>query len=281
MPDIQWKKINHYDNYSVSTDGTIRNDTTSRILKYYIRNGYKSITLSKENVKKTFNIHTIVADHFLVKPLNNKYVVNHKDENKLNNHLSNLEYTTYRENTMMSSTSNRTKNTQSFNLNDFLGIPNYSNYMVSKSGDIYSKKIRRLFRISIGPSGYHKVKLKADNNIYKDFYVHVIVAMTYLSYVPSTNTVINHKDGNKGNNCVDNLEIVSHKENARHSVKLNHDKIFRRAVYYINRNKERIEYKSAKEASEDTGIDNSSILKSCKSDYKKAGNIKWCYTSNS
>jgi hypothetical protein len=38
---------------------------------------------------------------------------------------------------------------------------------------------------------------------------------------------------------------------------------------------------SAKDASEKTGIDNSSILKSCKSDYRKAGNLKWYYTSNS
>ena len=51
------------------------------ILKYYIRNGYPSITLCKNNTKKTFNIHTIVASHFLEK-LEGIFVVNHKNEDK-------------------------------------------------------------------------------------------------------------------------------------------------------------------------------------------------------
>jgi hypothetical protein len=99
-------------------------------------------------------------------------------------------------------------------------------------------------------------------------------------YIPSNNNyVINHKDANKSNNNIDNLEIVTQKENMLHSIIINNDKIFRRAVYYIDNNNI-IEYKSAKEASIKTGIDNSSILKSCKSN-KKAGNIKWYYKSNS
>jgi hypothetical protein len=42
----------------------------------------------------------------------------------------------------------------------------------------------------------------------------------------------------------------------------------------------KIEFRSAKEACLATGIDNSSILKSCKSD-RKAGNLEWHFTSNS
>ena len=91
MTDIIWKNINNYDNYSVSISGTIKNNTTERILKYYIRNGYPSITLSKDNKKKTFNIHTLVASHFLQKP-EGQFVVNHKNENKSDNRLENLEY---------------------------------------------------------------------------------------------------------------------------------------------------------------------------------------------
>jgi hypothetical protein len=61
---------------------------------------------------------------------------------------------------------------------------------------------------------------------------------------------------------------------------INNHKIFRRPVYYID-NGNIIIYTSAKEASEKTGIDNSSILKSCKNNNKKAGNIKWYYISDS
>ena len=277
MNKIEWKVINNYENYSVSNTGFIKNNTTNRVLKYYIRNGYKSISLSNNNIKKTYNIHTIVAEHFLIKPYDKKYVVNHKDENKLNNDINNLEYITYGENTKYSMTSKRSKNLSIYNIDDFVDIPNYNNYMSSKDGNIYSKSIKRLCCLTTLPNGYKKIKLKSDNNHYKDLYIHVIVATCYLNYIPSNNQyVINHKDANKSNNNLNNLEIVTQKQNMIHSININNDKIFRRAVYYIDNNSNYIEYKSAKEASIKTGIDNSSILKSCKSD-KKAGNIKWYF----
>jgi HNH endonuclease/NUMOD4 motif len=277
-----WKPITKYENYSVSTLGSIKNNTTQRILRCYVRNGYKSVSLSKDNVKKTVNIHTVVAQAFLEKPQGKNYVVNHINEDKLDNRLENLEYTTYRENTMHSMTSKRTTNTAEFNLSEFVDIPNYVNYMVSKKGDVYSKSIKRLCCATVLPNGYRKIKLKADSGQYKDLYIHVIVAIAYLNYIPSTNLiVVNHKDGKKGNNSLENLEVITHKENMKHSVCINNDSIYRRAVYYIKDDGTEVHYKSAKEASQHTGIDNSSILKSCKSDTAKAGKFKWHYMSNS
>lgn len=278
MTDIIWKKIEDYDNYSVSTIGTIKNNITERILKYYIRNGYPSITLCKDNKKKTFNIHNIVAIHFLEKP-EGQFVVNHKNENKIDNRLENLEYLTYRENTQYSATSTRTKNCTSFDLSQFQEIPNYTNYMISKNAEIYSKKIKRLCRLTILPNGYHKMKLKCNNGIYKDYYAHVLVAITYLQYIPSTNKiVINHIDGIKGNNQLNNLEIITQIENMKHSAILNNATIFRKAVYYVDENGQQINFKSAKDACIATGIDNSSILKSCKSTNRTAGKKKWYFS---
>ena len=280
MSDIIWKNINNYDNYSVSNVGTIKNKTTNRILKYYIRNGYPSITLSKENKKKTFNIHTIVASHFLEKP-EGHYVVNHKNENKTDSRLENLEYVTYRENTKYSATSKRTINNIACNVTEFQEIPHYTNYIISKNAEVYSKKLKRICCLTVLPNGYHKIKLKGDNDVYKDLYVHVLVAMTYLQYIPSTNKiVINHIDGIKGNNHVSNLEIITQKENMKHSVTMNHASIFRKAVYYIDDLGSKVEFPSAKEASATTGIDNSTILKSCKSDYRLAGKYRWYFISS-
>jgi hypothetical protein len=249
-------------------------------LKYYVRNGYKSITLSENNSKKTFNIHTIVAETFLHKP-GPKYVVNHINENKLDNNIDNLEYMTYRDNTIYSMTSSRSINSNSFDINEFVDIPNYTNYMVSKNGDVYSKNINRLCCTTKIPSGYYKIKLKSDENVYKDLYIHIIVAMAYMNYIPSKLFVINHIDCNKSNNNIGNLEIITPKENMMHSVKMNSHKMFKRGVYYIDESNKEINFASAKEASDKTGIDNSSILKSCKSDNKKAGNLKWYFRSNS
>jgi len=277
MTDLIWIPILNYKNYSVSNYGTIKNNSTNRILKYYIRNGYPSITLSKDNKKKTFNIHTIVARHFLETPIG-QMVVNHKNENKIDNRLENLEYLSYSDNTKYSATSKRSKNNNIFDLSEFQEIPNYTNYMISKNAELYSKRLKRLSCFTILPNGYHKIKLKGTNGIYKDLYAHVIVAITYLQYIPSTNkVVINHIDGNKGNNCIKNLEITTQKENMKHSVQINHDTIFRKAVYYLNENNQRIEFPSAKDASNKTGTDNSSILKSCKSAYRLAGKRRWYF----
>ena len=49
------------------------------------------ITLCNNNRKKTFNIHTIVASHFIIKP-HGTFVVNHKNEDKIDNRLENLEW---------------------------------------------------------------------------------------------------------------------------------------------------------------------------------------------
>ena len=279
MSEIIWKKINDYENYSVSNMGTIKNNTTNRILKYYIRNGYPSITLCKNNTKKTFNIHTIVASHFL-KKLEGIFVVNHKNEDKTDSRLENLEYITYGENTKYSASSKRSINKTDFNLLHFQDIPNYKNYMISRNAEIYSKILKRLCCLSILPNGYHKIKLKDDTGVYKDLYVHVLVAITYLGYVPSTSKiVINHIDGMKGNNHLDNLEIITQKENMKHSININRATIFRKMVYYIDEHNCRIEFPSAKDASIKTGIDNSSILKSCKSDFRLAGKRRWFFVN--
>ena len=55
--------------------------------------GYKMITLKKDKTQKCFSIHRLLAMHFIPNP-NNLPQVNHKDGNKLNNELSNLEWCT-------------------------------------------------------------------------------------------------------------------------------------------------------------------------------------------
>ena len=278
MDTFTWIPIKYYPNYEVSTSGQIRNSKTSRVLKPCVRNGYWSVTLCKNNKKKTINIHVMVAEAYLEKPgTERRYVVNHINEDKQDNRLCNLEYVTYAQNTQYSATSIRTKNTKEYDLFDFIDIPNYTMYMISHMGDIYSKNRKRLISTITIPSGYKKIKLKSDDGIFKDIYVHVLIAMTYLNYTPTNRyIVINHKDGIKTNNHITNLEIISQRENMVHSVKLNHNNIFRKGVYYMKEG-ELVEFASAKEASLATKIDHSSIIKSCKNHKMLAGNIKWFY----
>lgn len=68
-----------------------------RILKYCIRNGYPSVILSKNSIKKHFTIHSLVAMHHVPNPLNLPEV-NHKFGNKLDYRASQLEWTTRSDN---------------------------------------------------------------------------------------------------------------------------------------------------------------------------------------
>lgn len=86
-----WKQIKFNTNYEISNLGNVRNVKTKRVLKPSVSNkGYYLVALSKNGKSHTYTIHKLVAEHFLV--------INHKDHNKLNNSIDNLEYVTQQEN---------------------------------------------------------------------------------------------------------------------------------------------------------------------------------------
>ena len=93
----QWKKIEGFENYSVSNNGQVRNDKTGRILKTYKKpSGYIQVQIGRKTVPKY--IHRLVAHAFLPNE-SNKPQVNHKNGNKGDNRANNLEWVTASENT--------------------------------------------------------------------------------------------------------------------------------------------------------------------------------------
>lgn len=105
-----WKDIKGYEGlYQVSNLGNIKSlerttsiPNTKRIekeknLKLGKRNGYFIATLNKQNKRKSFQVHRLVAEAFIP---NNKQkpFINHKDFNPLNNNVDNLEWVTQKEN---------------------------------------------------------------------------------------------------------------------------------------------------------------------------------------
>jgi len=89
-----WKVINDYTNYSISNYGRVKNNKTNRLLKLFDNYGYSRVTLP---IKKKFLVHRLVAIHFLENK-NNLPQVNHKDDNRKNNHYKNLYWGTQLEN---------------------------------------------------------------------------------------------------------------------------------------------------------------------------------------
>lgn len=99
MEEEIWKDITGYDKrYQVSSFGRVRkikNDGTVRNLKTTVFGfGYAHLNLMLNGKQKSVQVHRLVAEAFVENP-NNYPIVNHKDENKLNNHATNLEWCTY------------------------------------------------------------------------------------------------------------------------------------------------------------------------------------------
>ena len=87
-----------YSNYIIYDDGRIYSKTRKKFMTYKImKDGYVRMELYKDKKPKMFNVHRIVAEVFIPNPLNKPFV-NHKDGNKQNNHIDNLEWVTQKEN---------------------------------------------------------------------------------------------------------------------------------------------------------------------------------------
>ena len=90
--------IEGFENYSVSDFGNVRNNRTGRILKLGVnKDGYHHVTLMKNKLKHTKKLHRLTAEAFLLN-LEKKRDVDHKDNDKANNKLSNLRWATHSEN---------------------------------------------------------------------------------------------------------------------------------------------------------------------------------------
>lgn len=95
-----WKPVVGYEgHYQVSNCGRVKSIKFGKeiIMKQNIRRGYYYVNLYKNGILKTYQVHRLVAEAFLDNP-DNLPCVNHKDENKLNNNVDNLEWCTIRYN---------------------------------------------------------------------------------------------------------------------------------------------------------------------------------------
>lgn len=113
-----WKDIKGYEGiYQVSSRGKVRSfhfGKNIKILRFSIRGGYANVILYKNKKRKTFSVHRLVAEAFIDNP-NDLPEVNHKDEDKLNNQVENLEWCTPKYNSNYGTRNKRIKETKSRN----------------------------------------------------------------------------------------------------------------------------------------------------------------------
>ena len=93
-----FKEIAGYENYSVSNWGRVKRNKDDMILtNHETSKGYLRVDLFKGGVKKHYKVHRLVAQAFIDNP-QKKPQINHKDGNKKNNSVTNLEWVTDAEN---------------------------------------------------------------------------------------------------------------------------------------------------------------------------------------
>ena len=284
----EWRTNENYENYEVSCLGRIRNKDTSRILINYIKSGYFHVNLSNNNekIRKTLKVHRLVAQAFIPN-LEEKLEVNHKDKNKLNNNIENLEWMTRKENNIhrcegIKIVCNKNKPVlridkktnsilEKYNSIELAGIWafengytktihngrnaigncvnglskcaykfiwKYENANEDLENEIWRKVVlenmdmgeKEYFVSNLGrfknSSGIIMDNYKINDNGYirvyifnKTFALHRLIALTFIDN-PYKKEQVNHIDGNKINNNIENLEWVTNSENQIHKFKI-------------------------------------------------------------
>lgn len=96
-------------------------------------------------------------------------------------------------------------------------IKDFPNYYINKNGEVYSSKRKNLIKMKLEyhSTGYVYVNLW-NNGKRKHCRVHRLVCEAFIKN-PMNKKCVNHIDGNKSNNCVENLEWCSVSENTKHA----------------------------------------------------------------
>lgn len=100
-------------------------------------------------------------------------------------------------------------------------IPGFSRYDVSSDGFLRSNNYKnsgktKTLKPAWGPDGYSQTMLQDDKGEYHSSKIHSIVCLTFFG-PRERGQEVNHKDGNKANNSIDNLEYCTRKENVQHA----------------------------------------------------------------
>ena len=151
-------------------------------------------------------------------------------------------------------------------------------YEVSNTGKVRS--------LNYGRTGKAKTLEQADNgkgylfvNLYKNrkckkYYVHRLVATMFIPNTENKPTV-NHKDENKTNNHVENLEWADMKEQVNYGTRTERDKqVKSKRVRCIETG---IIYDSTQQAERETGLSHSDICRCCNGKRKTCGKLHWEY----
>lgn len=346
----EWRVISKFPNYSVSNLGNVMNTKTGRIMRLNIKCGYSKVHLLNEKERKSIFVHRLVATYFIENP-ENKPEVNHKNKNRIDNRVENLEWLTKPENLQHKSIglvykTNRNKPILRIDISsrnilekyesiDEAGIwvlnngytktshngrNSIGNCLNGLSNSAYGFKWEYIKNDNLKNEEWREIDLKklfgsdcfSDKKYFvsnlgrfknsfgiimenykvnangyirvfiykKTFALHRLVALTFLDN-PENKEQVNHIDGNKLNNSLDNLEFVTNKENQIHKFLIGIGNNFTRAVKQYDLEGNFIkEYNSIVLAAKEMNISKSCITGVLLNKRKTAAGFIWKYSDD-
>lgn len=245
-----WKAVPNYEGiYEASNLGRVRvivsrkSIKAGHILSGYARSdGYRYIRLSKNSCKEVVPIHRVILKTFDDRPDSDEYDVRHKNLQRGDNRVENLEWVTHSQAT---SQSIRPRNNRvrikapnkivPFNLHPltaedlaeegWLPVPQYEGiYEVSDMGRVRSVIERRKTQVGdlIGGSqyaiGYRYIHLTDLEGVRTRFLIHRLVLSAFNPIAGCEQLDVNHLNADKADNRLTNLEWASRSENILHAI---------------------------------------------------------------
>ena len=336
--EIEWKVIyinGEVSNYDISNNGQIRVANTLKLRSLNSHTGYNTCSLIHKDKKYVKQVHRLVAEAFIPNDDITKKHVNHKNYDKLDNRVENLEWTTVSENIKHAHQSEGRKSTRisiirwnldrtnpvkyefvnqareefgtsvsdclagrakhaygyiweyehkqenknitDLDLTTFKQIENHPNFLISIDGKVYNK-VRKSFLTPRQTGVYMSVVLDK-----KHYCIHRLIATYFIDKPENYNDkwIVNHKDGNKLNNNVSNLEWLSQSDNVQHMYDTGMRPNVRKIVQKDLEGNVIQEYINANHASRVLGKNaNSQILRACKNPDKSViYGFKWEFKS--
>lgn len=204
--DMNLFKTEHTE-YYVSQEGAIYSKyKTDKPLRTEIHDGYNKVLYSvgteEKRITKWYRVDYLVASTYLDNPHGFSFI-NHKDGNKLNDNVENLEWKQY-------CIEEPSRVIEGFN----------SKYIITSTGKVFNNFTGAEMKQK-NTLGYKAVALRVfdgQKSIQRLLKIHRLVAEYFIPN-PQKLPVVNHKDGNKENNVVENLEWCTVKENTIHALK--------------------------------------------------------------
>lgn len=94
-------------------------------------------------------------------------------------------------------------------------IDGFKGYFINNKGEVYSEKTKKILKGQKDSCGYRQICLTKNNN--RHFILQHRLVAKYFIPNPDKKPCINHIDGNKQNNSIENLEWCTHSENNKHA----------------------------------------------------------------